>query len=71
MIFYNMDMISIYVIKSPGQTSGPLDVETQERCVPNLNKEYIGHGAMIRICTLVMTSSMAEMAWIKNCQLAI
>lgn len=40
---YNIDRISIYVIKSHGQTLVPLRVETYKRCVPNLNEEYTGH----------------------------
>lgn len=40
---YNVDRISIYVVKSPSQTSSPSRVETRERCVPYLNVAYRGH----------------------------
>lgn len=41
---YNVDRIIIYVIKVNGQDSSPLSVETQERCIFNLNKKYTSHG---------------------------
>lgn len=40
---YNVMRISIYLIKLPSQISSLSPVETQERCVSNLNEEYIGH----------------------------
>lgn len=43
MIFNNIDKISIYVIKSSGQTYSSPVVETQSGCVPNMNKEHIDH----------------------------
>lgn len=47
--FEHFDWISIYVIKLPSQTTSHLRVETQDRCVPNLN-EYIGQA--IEECAL-------------------
>lgn len=46
---YNIDRISVYVIKSSSQTSSPLFVETQKGCVPNMNKSILTMKAMIRI----------------------
>lgn len=39
---YNVDRICIYVLKSPCQTSSPSRVEAKDRCLANLNVEYIG-----------------------------
>lgn len=40
---YNVGRISIYVIKTYGETLSPPIVETQDHCVPDMNDEYIDH----------------------------
>lgn len=40
--FYNVNKISIYVIKCPNQTTSLSNVEIPKRWVPNLNEEYTG-----------------------------
>lgn len=57
---YNVDMISIYVIKVLSETSSPLRVATQEMCFLNLNEKNTGHGQMILIWPLAMTPPMGE-----------
>lgn len=41
---YSAERISIYVVKSFGQTSSLRPIKAKERCVPTHNEAYSGHG---------------------------
>lgn len=51
----------MYVIKLLGQTMSPLSAEIQERCVSNLNVEYIGQP--IEECALELNIDLNVHEW--------
>lgn len=50
--------VCIYVDKSHYQTSRPSRVETNERCLPNLNVEYTGQ--CVNYTNLHVSSNLSE-----------